>query len=530
MPGINYTLGMQTAGFQSAINNAFSGLGKLTGAIGKIAAPVAALAGIGSIGLAFKKAISEAAGLEDLEATFAPLLGSFQAAEDRIAELNRFAAATPFELPGIAAASITLQTLTKGALATGDALTLIGDVASGAFKGDFEAAAGTLGELYDALHNGGDIGDLTKRLQQVGAISGDVRKELTQLHAEGGKGAEAWKKTTDALSTFSGMMAIKSQTWTGLMSTFRGSINMAFAALGKPIIESLKPFLDSMIAKADKLKAAFAAAGEKIGNAVLLMQAAFKSGNMFSAAGAALKLGFIQATNTLATNLQAAIAASLEAFKISGVLLAVDATFSAITLRLTAALQSATADFMEGIGRHGVAKDMRDRSAEASTASGSAMSIAKQALGTFSPETVFFSFQKKFQEQIASLPPLIDETAARKDFDDLMKPIQDIAEDMKEGRRKLREELEKTIKPIQGMIDRATSATSGTSATEKAAAASHGSVDRLRQIGGYVGGGISASKDRIAERTEQWTRKTAEGVIKLANRPWPTPTTAGVFS
>ncbi|MFR7733459.1 MAG: hypothetical protein ACLU7D_08945 [Collinsella sp.] len=47
-------------------------------------------------------------------------------------ELADFAAHTPFQqLPEIAAASRTLETLTDGALSTGQGLAMVGDVASG---------------------------------------------------------------------------------------------------------------------------------------------------------------------------------------------------------------------------------------------------------------------------------------------------------------------------------------------------------------------------------------------------------------
>jgi hypothetical protein len=67
--------------------------------------------------------------METLETAFIPLLGSADAAQKRIADLSKFAAETPFELPEVAKASRTLETLTQGALATSEGLRLVGDVA-----------------------------------------------------------------------------------------------------------------------------------------------------------------------------------------------------------------------------------------------------------------------------------------------------------------------------------------------------------------------------------------------------------------
>ena len=49
--------------------------------------------------------VTATARIETLESQFKPLLGSAEAAQERIAELSRFAAKTPFQLPAIANAS-----------------------------------------------------------------------------------------------------------------------------------------------------------------------------------------------------------------------------------------------------------------------------------------------------------------------------------------------------------------------------------------------------------------------------------------
>ena len=69
--------------------------------------------------------------METMETNFITLLGSAEAAKARMQELADFAQSTPFDVPGVAQASRTLETLTRGALSTGAGLTLVGDVASG---------------------------------------------------------------------------------------------------------------------------------------------------------------------------------------------------------------------------------------------------------------------------------------------------------------------------------------------------------------------------------------------------------------
>ncbi len=514
MPGINYTLGMNPSGFNAGVSGA---LGKLAD-LGKKAAMITSTAGLAAgagIGALIAKSIGKAAEMEDLEAGFAPLLGGFDAARQRMEELAKFAAATPFELPQIAQASMQLETITKGALSTGAALTMVGDVAAGPFKGDFLAASEAIGELYDALHNGGDIGDVVSRLQQLGAISGDAKRAMLALHAETGNGAQAWKIATGELAKFDGMMAVKAGTWNGKMSTLTDAVSALMAKFGKPIMDSLKPYLDGLIVKVESLTDFGVRMGEKIGKSLELAFAAFQSGNAFAAVGAMLKLGFLDAVNALAKNLRAAVAASLEAFKISGVLLAIDATFTSITFRMSAALRGAMGDFMEGLGRHGIAKDMRDQAALEQTASGDAMSIARQALDSFDIKTTYLAFTEKFKEQLNSLPDLIDTSDTKKAYEDSMKEINKMAADLAAQREKLLQEMDQKMKnrPQAG-------AAGGTAATDPAgkaaqvAASARPSVDRLAQIGGYVGGAARGIARGAAEKTASYMEKA---VVKLAS-------------
>src|SRR3990172_2868470 len=103
----------------------FGGLAKTAlgvgAAIGGIAVAVGGVAG------AFQ-GLRTAANLEQVALTFETLLGSTEAAQQRIKELTQFAAKTPFELPGIIEADRLLQTF--GARSV-ENLKLVGDAAAG---------------------------------------------------------------------------------------------------------------------------------------------------------------------------------------------------------------------------------------------------------------------------------------------------------------------------------------------------------------------------------------------------------------
>lgn len=206
---------------------------------------------IGSLANSFTSAIDAAAEMETLETAFIPLLGSVEAAQARIEELARFAAETPFEMPEIAKASKTLETLTRGALSTADGLRLVGDVAS-ATNAPFEEISVTVGRLYDGLQSGRPVGEVMQRLQELGAVSGETRSQIEALSKEG-KNTEAWLVAEEALNRFSGSMKLQSGTWTGLLSTLSDNITQALAKFGEPILDRLKPYLQGTIALVELL-------------------------------------------------------------------------------------------------------------------------------------------------------------------------------------------------------------------------------------------------------------------------------------
>lgn len=249
--GISYQLDLDNAGFQRGLGEARSAVSGFSSLVQPqmmmVAASVAGAAlAVKGISTAFREAraaVGEAANRETMETAFIPLLGSAKAARERMAELADFAAHTPFQLPGIAAASRTLESLTDGALSTGDGLRLVGDAAS-AQNTPIEEMAVTIGRLYSGLDSGRPVGEAMQRLQELGAISPDVRAKLEKLQAEGKKGSEVWQVAAEELARFSGGMELQSQTWNGKISTLSDNWAQVRAEFGKPIMDALKPLLD----------------------------------------------------------------------------------------------------------------------------------------------------------------------------------------------------------------------------------------------------------------------------------------------
>lgn len=166
-------------------------------------------------------AIDANAQFETFHAGLTTLLGSTEAADARLRELIKFAIKTPFELPGIIEASRVLQIFGGDALATGDNLTMVGDIAAGVNQ-QFEDVALWVGRLYDAMQSGRPFGIAATYLQRMGVLTGQARRELEQMQEEGARGAELWQRFNEIVGPkFSGNMERMSGTFQGVISNLK---------------------------------------------------------------------------------------------------------------------------------------------------------------------------------------------------------------------------------------------------------------------------------------------------------------------
>jgi hypothetical protein len=203
--------------------------------------------GVGSV---VSGMIGGAAQMERYNAQLTTLLGDAGAAKTRLAELAQFGASTPFELPEVIEASRTLQVFTKGVLATGDGLRLVGDVAAGTGTPINETAI-WFGRLYDAMQSGRPFGEATNRLQEMGAISGASRAKIEALAGGVKDGSitmkDAWSAVSGEFSQFSGLMEVQSSTLEGKWSNLQDAINMGLANIGTQGMPLFKGAIDIAI-------------------------------------------------------------------------------------------------------------------------------------------------------------------------------------------------------------------------------------------------------------------------------------------
>jgi hypothetical protein len=258
----------------------------------------AAVAGIAGAIALVPKAISKAAEAQDFETSFSTLLGGAAQAKERIAELSKFAAATPFELPEIVKASKVLETLTNGALATGAGLTMVGDIAASTGQ-PFDELAVHVGRLYSGLQSGRPVGEAMNRLMELGVISAEARTRIEDLQKSGKKGPDVWNVATQAFSRFAGEMDKKSKTWNGLWSTLQDGISGALREFGAPLIDGLTPMLQESIKLVESLVPAAKRAGEIVASVIRGITQTLKEGTFGEAVSLAFIIGIKKAINFL---------------------------------------------------------------------------------------------------------------------------------------------------------------------------------------------------------------------------------------
>lgn len=196
--------------------------------------------GVELIGGAFNGLIGSNLQFEGFQTRFEVMLGSTEEAKKRMEELEKFGRTTPFELPGVVQASVVLETLTKGALSTGDGLRLVGDVASGTGR-PIEELAQWFGRLYDGIQSGRPVGEAMARLQELGAVSGDLRNQIEEMQKAGVDGEVVWATLEEGMGRYSGMMDKQSKTVGGALSNISDGLGALKRNLMEGIFQAAKP-------------------------------------------------------------------------------------------------------------------------------------------------------------------------------------------------------------------------------------------------------------------------------------------------
>jgi tape measure domain-containing protein len=261
------------------------------------------------------KAVNAAADFEQTKVAFTTLIGDAAKAEQTLGKLRELGAQTPFEFPDLAEAGRKLIAFGESADTVPESLRRIGDISAGV-----QAPISEIAELYGKARVQGrlfgeDINQLTNRgipiIQELAKQFGVSDSEVKKLVESGQVGfpniEKAFVSLTSQGGKFAGMMEAQSKTTAGLFSTLKDTVNEVFLTLGQPINDAIRPLVAEAIGLVQKLAPLAAQAGAAIKDAIQLVIAAFKSGQLLELVASAMKLGFAIAVNALINGLRTAV-------------------------------------------------------------------------------------------------------------------------------------------------------------------------------------------------------------------------------
>lgn len=195
--------------------------------------------------------------LEQNQVSFQVLTRDADKAAKIIKNLYSYAATTPFEFPDIAAAARTLQTVGLegdkvikwvGDLAAANPQATIGEVASAVAK----LKSGSFGEAFERLRDFGISKMMLEgaglKFDKSGSYQGSVDQAMTAVQ----------KIVADK---YGGMAAAQSQTFAGMVSTIKDTLNMTMGTAFEGIFNDLKAKMPAIIEKLGSIGDAFKKGG-----------------------------------------------------------------------------------------------------------------------------------------------------------------------------------------------------------------------------------------------------------------------------
>lgn len=210
----------------------------------------AAVAGVTTAGVMYNME------METLEANLETLLGSTEAANERLEELRTMGAKTPFETTDLVKATQKMLAFGLDANKTNGYLATLGDIAMGdankldsltlAFSQIGAAGKATMEDVNQMVDAG--FNPLTYIMKETGETMTEVRDRVSEGKVSFEEIAGAMQKATSEGGPFYQSMERASETTAGKISTLKDS----FSALVGTLTESLMPIFEKIVDKLSK--------------------------------------------------------------------------------------------------------------------------------------------------------------------------------------------------------------------------------------------------------------------------------------
>lgn len=207
---------------------------------------------------AIKKLATEASKLQQLEIGFTTMLGSAEAAQEKIEELADFAARTPFTIEGVENAARSLLAVGFEAEDIIPTLKAVGDVSAGLGRGEegLRRLILNLGQVKtQGKLTGRELRDFAvlgvPLIQELADTMGVSKQEIAELTSAGKITndivVQAFKNMTEEGGRFANLMAKQNKTLLGQWSNMQDSLTLLARNLGEPLIEPLTKVIEKVI-------------------------------------------------------------------------------------------------------------------------------------------------------------------------------------------------------------------------------------------------------------------------------------------
>lgn len=200
--------------------------------------------------------INEAAKLEQVEIAFETMLGSAEAAREKLDELFEFARQTPFTIPGVLESSKLLLAMGIESERLIDTMKILGDISAGVGRDKLPRLALALGQVRAATKlRGQELRQFTEAgvplLDELAKSLGKTPAEITDLISAGKVSFEDVRKSLENLTTGSGrfadLMAKQSKTFLGILSNIQDFIIILAQGVGKELLPQAKAIVSQLL-------------------------------------------------------------------------------------------------------------------------------------------------------------------------------------------------------------------------------------------------------------------------------------------
>jgi tape measure domain-containing protein len=223
---------------------------------GLAAAGATATAAFGGIVAALAWPTKAAADLEQVRIQFEVMTGSASVAQGMLAEIQKFAAETPFEFPGLAKAAQTLLAYGVANERILPALKVLGDVSGGSQEklerlsvayGQVQAKGKLMAQEVNQMVESG-FNPLQEISRTTGRSMGDLAKDMENGAISADMVTGAFLSATSEGGNFFRMMDKQSKTLLGRFGSLMDEINKALRPIGEELVKALKPVVEFAIA------------------------------------------------------------------------------------------------------------------------------------------------------------------------------------------------------------------------------------------------------------------------------------------